>query len=101
MQLLNSLSSPFLSLTGLLYYILTIIVSHRAALLIHFRSWTTAPNMATWNGLGYHIVEKKIDTTIAMFRRGQDFDRNVGMSFRAYAPYGESTPIRNTRSSSC
>ena len=43
--------------------------------------------MATWNGLGYHFVNKPIDTTFAMFRRDAKFKRLAGSSLRAYAPY--------------
>lgn len=53
----------------------------------HSRFWTTVPNIATWNGVGYHIATHPIDTTFAMFRRDTDFGRHVGPSFRAYAPY--------------
>lgn len=53
----------------------------------HSQFWTTVPNIATWNGVGYHIAKHPIDTTFAMFRRDTDFGRLVGPSFRAYAPY--------------
>lgn len=49
--------------------------------------WTSVPNIATWNGVGFHITKQPIDTTFAMFRRGTDFGRLAGPSLRAYAPY--------------
>ena len=53
----------------------------------HSQFWNSVPNMATWNGLGYHVVNKLIDTTFQMRRRGDGFVRLQGPSLRAYAPY--------------
>lgn len=53
----------------------------------HSQFWTSVPNIATWNGAGYHIAKHPIDTTFVMFRRDADFGRHAGPSFRAYAPY--------------
>ena len=49
--------------------------------------WHAVPNMATWNGVGYHVAQQPIDTTFAMFRRDTQFARLIEPSLRAYAPY--------------
>ena len=49
--------------------------------------WTGVPNIATWNGVGYHVATQPIDTTFAMFRRETRFERGTVPSLRAYAPY--------------
>ena len=49
--------------------------------------WTDVPNIATWNGIGYHVANQPIDTTFAMFRRDTHFKRLLRPSLRAYAPY--------------
>jgi len=53
----------------------------------HSRFWTDVPNIATWNGVGYHVAKHPIDTTFAMYRRNVPFKRLQGPSLRAYAPY--------------
>lgn len=53
----------------------------------HSRFWTSVPNIATWNGLGYHIAKHPIDTTFSMFRRDTPFKRLTQPSVRTYAPY--------------
>jgi len=53
----------------------------------HSRFWTKVPNIGTWNGIGYHVVEHDIDTTFAMYRRDTAFKRLTKPSLRAYAPY--------------
>jgi hypothetical protein len=49
--------------------------------------WTDVPNIATWNGIGYHVASQPIDTTFGMFRRDTQFKRLLRPSLRAYAPY--------------
>ena len=51
------------------------------------RFWTTVPNMATWNGLGYHISRQAIDTTFAMRRRNEHIRPLSGRTLRSYAPF--------------
>lgn len=49
--------------------------------------WRVVPNIATWNGVGYHVVNQLIDTTFAMYRRNTSMGRLSSPSVRAYAPY--------------
>jgi len=49
--------------------------------------WKQVPAMATWNGIGYHVVEEVIDTTFAMYRSETPLGRLTEPSMRAYAPY--------------
>jgi len=49
--------------------------------------WMDVPNIATWNGIGYHVANHPIDTTFAMFRRDTTLRRGGSPSLRAYAPY--------------
>ena len=51
--------------------------------------WTSVPNIATWNGLGYHVAKHPIDTTFAMRRRDERTfgDRLQKPTLRCYAPY--------------
>jgi hypothetical protein len=49
--------------------------------------WRAVPNMATWNGIGYHVADQPIDSTFAMFRRDTKFARLQRPSLRTYAPY--------------
>lgn len=53
----------------------------------HSKFWKDVPNMATWNGIGYHIANHPIDTTFGMYRRNTQFKRGTFPSLRAYAPY--------------
>jgi len=53
----------------------------------HSKYWKEVPNIATWNGIGYHVAKHPIDTTFAMFRRNTPFERLTRPSLRAYAPY--------------
>jgi len=53
----------------------------------HSQFWTQVPNMATWNGLGYHLGFHPIDTTFAMRRRSLAFQRLTPRSIRTNAPY--------------
>lgn len=50
--------------------------------------WKDVPNIATWNGVGYHVTFAPIDTTFAMRRRNTHFRRLDAPCLRAYAPYG-------------
>jgi len=49
--------------------------------------WTDVPNIATWNGIGYHVANQPIDTTFVMFSRDTMFERGIQPSLLAYAPY--------------
>jgi hypothetical protein len=49
--------------------------------------WKGVPKIATWNSIGYHFSEQRIDTTFAMRRRGQKFERHTAPSVRTFAPY--------------
>lgn len=49
--------------------------------------WKQVPAMATWNGIGYHVVGEPIDTTFAMYRSDTPLARLTRPSLRAYAPY--------------
>eukprot|EP00592_Proboscia_alata_P007598 CAMPEP_0194366618 /NCGR_PEP_ID=MMETSP0174-20130528/14665_1 /TAXON_ID=216777 /ORGANISM="Proboscia alata, Strain PI-D3" /LENGTH=339 /DNA_ID=CAMNT_0039141907 /DNA_START=243 /DNA_END=1262 /DNA_ORIENTATION=- len=55
----------------------------------HQGFWSSPPNLATWKGIGYHVVKNPIDTTFAMRRRKTTFNRmiNGGNTLRCYAPY--------------
>jgi len=54
---------------------------------LHSKFWTHVPNMATWNGIGYHVSSQPIDTTFAMRRRDTSLRRLTRPSLRVYAPY--------------
>jgi len=51
--------------------------------------WSSPPYLATWKGIGYHVVKQPIDTTFSMRRRNTIFKRMIdGLNtLRCYAPY--------------
>jgi hypothetical protein len=61
---------------------------HELAVETHAKFWTKIiPQMATWNGIGYHFSNLPIDTTFSMRRRGQRFARLTDPCVRTFAPY--------------
>lgn len=61
--------------------------NHKGVVIQHAPLWKSIPNVATWEGIGYHVVRRKIDTTFAMRRRGDPFARLSKPSLRTYAPF--------------
>jgi hypothetical protein len=60
----------------------------RKKVLLHEKKfWSDVPNMATWNGVGYHVSRNPIDTTFAMRRRDLHFARLQNPCFRTFAPF--------------
>lgn len=55
----------------------------------HKLFWSSPPYLATWKGIGYHVVKQPIDTTFAMRRRNTIFKRMIDgrNTLRCYAPY--------------
>ena len=48
--------------------------------------WSRIPGVISYKGVNYHLLRTSIDTTFAMHRAGERFDR-LKKGFRTYAPF--------------
>lgn len=78
---------PGLQISDIPSHYKKILPSGKSVFQQHSRFWTKVPNIANWNGVGFHVVDHPIDTTFAMYGRDVPFRRLTRPSLRAYAPY--------------